>query len=66
MTCLVKVVFSKSLEQHLLDLNEVLNRFALTGLKLKSAKCSFGAQEVEYLGYNIGQNNKNILYYNNF
>jgi hypothetical protein len=50
------LVFSKSFEQHLLNLNEVLNRFTLSGLKLKPAKCSFGAQEVEYLGYNIGQN----------
>ena len=48
------LVFSKTFEQHLLDLNEVLNRFQLSGLKLKPAKCSFGAQEVEYLGYNIG------------
>jgi len=57
--CLVYIddvlVFSKTFEQHLLDLNEVLNRFTLAGLKLKPAKCNFGAQSVEYLGYKISQ-----------
>ncbi len=57
--CLVYIddvlVFSKTFEKHLLDINEVMNRFKLSGLKLKPSKCSFGAQSAEYLGYNISE-----------
>jgi hypothetical protein len=55
--CLVYIdnvlVFGTSFDKHLQDLDEVLNRFTLSGLKLKPAKCSFANQEVDYLGFKI-------------
>jgi len=47
--CLVYIddvlVFGSTFEKHLMDLDEVLNRFTLSGLSLKPAKCIFGNQE---------------------
>ncbi len=55
--CLVYIddvlIFSKTFEQHILDVNEVLNRFRLSGLKLKPAKCKIAMQEVDYLGFKV-------------
>jgi len=55
--CLIYIddvlVFSSSFEQHLKDVDEVLNRFKHAGLKLKPEKCFFGKEEVEYLGFSI-------------
>ena len=55
--CLVYIddvlVFGSTFEKHLMDLDEVLNRFTLSGLRLKPAKCIFGNQEVDYLGFKI-------------
>ena len=47
------LVFSKTLEEHLLHLERVLKRIIDVGLKLKPAKCQFFRQEVEYLGHTI-------------
>ncbi len=58
--CLVYIddvlIFSKTFEQHVLDVDEVMHRFRLAGLKLKPSKCKFGMQEVDYLGFKITQN----------
>ncbi len=55
--CLVYIddvlIFSKTFDQHLLDLDEVMNRFRYSGLKLKPSKCKFAMQEVDYLGFKI-------------
>ena len=47
------LIFSKTFEQHLIDIDEVLNRFKFAGLKLKPTKCVFADSEVEYLGYKL-------------
>ena len=47
------LVFSRTLEEHLLHLRVVFERIKKTGLKLKPAKCHFARQEVEYLGHLI-------------
>ena len=47
------LTFSSTFEQHLKDVDEVLNRFRLAGLKLKPSKCIFAANEVDYLGFKI-------------
>lgn len=49
------LVFSKTFEQHLVDLDEVLNRFKFAGLKLKPSKCMFADNEVEYLGFKLSE-----------
>ena len=46
-------VYSKSWNQHLVDLDEVLKLFVKGNIKLKSEKCEFGAQEIDFLGYRI-------------
>jgi len=55
--CLVYIddilIFSKTFEQHCVDVDEVLHRFAHANLLVKPDKCSFGESEVEYLGFKI-------------
>ena len=57
--CLVYVddvlIFSKTFDQHLRDIDEVLKRFRAAGLKLKPTKCLFADDEVEYLGFKISR-----------
>lgn len=45
------IVFSPTLEDHLQHLQQVLQRIRDAGLKLKTSKCRFIAEEVEYLGH---------------
>lgn len=47
------VVFSSSVEQHLMRLEVVLCRLEQQGLKAKLEKCSFFQKEVRYLGHII-------------
>ena len=53
-SCLVYIddctVFSKTFEDHLRDVNEVLVRFRRAGLTLKMSKCRFFVSEMEFLG----------------
>lgn len=45
------LVFSTTLEDHLVHLSLVLERLCHVGLKLKPSKCRFVRKEVEYLGH---------------
>ncbi len=47
------VVASPTFEQHLTDLEEVLNRLKAAGLSLKLKKCQFCLSELTFLGYRI-------------
>jgi hypothetical protein len=47
------LIFSRTFELHLKHIDEVLSRIANAKLKLKPSKCSFGNNEVEYLGFRI-------------
>ena len=47
------LVSGKTPEEHLHNLNEVLQRLKLAGLHLKKEKCSFCLPEVDYLGHTI-------------
>lgn len=56
MTCLVYlddiVVFTKgSVERHVVEVANVLERLASAGLSLKLKKCSFASESMEYLGH---------------
>ena len=47
------IVFSRTLEEHLQHLCQVIQRISNAGLKLKPTKCHFIREEVEYLGHLI-------------
>ena len=47
------IVYSSSFDDHLPDLNLVLERLKSAGLKSKSKKCFFFRHEISYLGYLI-------------
>ena len=45
------LVFSRTFDQHLLDLGEVLGRIRSAGLTLRASKCVVAASEVPFLGH---------------
>ena len=47
------IISGKTPEEHLHNLNEVLQRLESAGLRLKKEKCSFCCPEVDYLGHTI-------------
>ena len=47
------IVYSRTPEDHLKQLQAVLDRFALNGLKLKPSKCHFFKESLMYLGHEI-------------
>ncbi|GFH55792.1 hypothetical protein CTEN210_12268 [Chaetoceros tenuissimus] len=42
-------------DEHLSQLEEIFQRFENAGLKVNASKCSFGLQEIPYLGYIISK-----------
>ncbi len=50
------LVYSSNYEQHLKDLDNVLNAVATAGLKLSKSKCVFATTECEYLGHMVSGN----------
>ncbi len=49
------IVYSTSKEQHILDVEKVLQLLIANGLKLKASKCDFCEPQVELLGYIISR-----------
>ena len=47
------IIYSRTFGSHLVALVEVLTRFKRSGLRLKSKKCVFGTNEVDYLGFRL-------------
>ena len=45
------IIFSKSFEQHLEDIRDVMERLQLAGLKIKPTKCEFAKKSVRFLGH---------------
>ena len=45
------IIFSKSIEDHLVHLEEVFRRLREANVKLNPSKCSFVKQKVDYLGH---------------
>ena len=43
------MIFSQTIEEHLVYLQLVLDRIIQAGLKLRTSKCHFAKQEVRYL-----------------
>ena len=46
-----KLIFSRNLEDHIKHIQQVVQRIADCGLKLKLDKCHFARHEVEFLGH---------------
>ena len=51
----VVLIFSETFEQHLSDLQEVLNRFREAGLKLSFAKCKLAQESCPFLRHEISR-----------
>ncbi|MES9882681.1 MAG: reverse transcriptase domain-containing protein, partial [Sedimenticola sp.] len=49
------LIYSKSFDQHLVDVRAVLRRFKEKGIKLKAKKCSLFKKEVRYLGHLVSK-----------
>ena len=47
------LIFSRTMEEHLVHMQLVLDRIIQAGLKLKPSKCYFVKEEVRYLGHTI-------------
>ena len=47
------LIFSQTLQEHLIHLRQVIGRLREAGLKLKPSKCHFVRREVQYLGHVI-------------
>ena len=47
------LIFGKTRKEHLLRLEQVLERLSKANIKLKLEKCKFFTQEVKFLGYKI-------------
>ncbi|XP_066990457.1 uncharacterized protein [Macrobrachium rosenbergii] len=50
------IVHSKTWEEHLYLVEEVLRRLKKSGLTAKPTKCFFGMYSIEYLGHVVGEN----------
>ena len=50
------IVFSKTLEEHLLRLRAMFQKLKQVGLKLKPSKCELFRQELIYLGHVVSKN----------
>lgn len=49
------VVFGKTFEEHFKNLNDVIDRLAQTGLKLKPKKCHFLKRKINFLGHVVSK-----------
>ena len=49
------IIFGKTVEEHLSQLDEVLDQFREHGLKLKAKKCEFFQEKVQFLGYVVSK-----------
>ena len=49
------IIYSKSKEEHVQHLHEVLTELRKAGLKIKPAKCQWFKTKLRYLGYTISR-----------
>ena len=47
------VIFSKTYEEHLSDIEKVFARLRTSNVSLRAEKCSFGCSQIEFLGYHL-------------
>jgi hypothetical protein len=49
------LIYSNSKEEHIRHMKEVLRQLKVFNLELKSKKCEFHKEEVEFLGHMVGK-----------
>ena len=49
------IIYSRSFDEHLENLNDVFSRLRSANVKLKPSKCSFARSSVEYLGHVVSR-----------
>ena len=49
------IIFSKDMQQHCERLSTVLQRFRSQNMRVKASKCSFGCDNVVYLGHSVSK-----------
>ena len=54
------LIFSKTKEEHIAHVREVLNRLRVNKLYAKRSKCEFFRDEVEFLGHRLGANGLSV------
>ena len=54
------IIFSRSFDDHLCDLNNVLLALCSKGFTIKPSKCVWAARSVEYLGFEVGEGNLSV------
>ena len=47
------IIFSETIEEHLIHLEKVLNKLAEYGMFINFEKCQFAMNSVNFLGHNI-------------
>ena len=47
------IILSKTFEEHLVHVKQILRRLADAGLKVKPSKCFFAMNEVDFLGHRV-------------
>src|SRR2546430_6718563 len=49
------IIYSKTFNEHLKHIEEVLDRIREVNLRLKAEKCTFAADELQFLGHVVGK-----------
>ena len=49
------IVFTKTFEQHMTCLRMLLDKLVVAGIQLKATKCIFGADKVDFLGFQLSE-----------
>ena len=49
------IIYSKTFSEHLKHIEEVLDRIRKANLRLKAEKCTFAADELQFLGHVVGK-----------
>ena len=49
------IIYSRTWEEHVLHVRQLLKVFADNNIKLKAHKCHFGMKELRYIGFIVGR-----------
>ena len=52
------LLYSKALQDHRLDVSNILEAIRKSGMKIKPSKCKFHQKEIKYLGFIIREDGK--------
>ena len=55
------IIYSQTFEQHLVDLQEVLERMKQANIHIKYRKCQLGYDKVEFLGHSVSEEGRRPL-----